>query len=85
MKYDYWQSECVADYDDGMKGTMPKSILGTPTPYTFEEEQVLGVEQADTYLTRKYGNYMVIPDVAHQRQHNFHYLDLNSSYRSSAQ
>lgn len=84
MKYDYNQSECVADYDDGMKGTMPKSILGVPTPYAFENEQVLGVEQADAYLSQKYGDYMVIPDSNHQRQHNFHYLDLNSSYRDSA-
>ena len=84
LKYNYDQSDYVADYDDGKKGVMPKSILGNPTPYTFEGEQVMGVEQADTYLTRKYGNYMVIPDKNHQRQHNFHYLDLENSYKSSS-
>lgn len=81
LKYDYEQSPLVADYDDGSKGAMPKSILGIPTPYDFEGEKVRGVEQYDTYLTRKYGDYMTIPDGNHQRQHNFHLLDLEKSYR----
>ena len=45
-------------------------------------------QQADTYLARKYGNYMVIPDGDHQRQHNFHVLDFDkpySSYQASEQ
>ncbi len=80
-KYDYEQTYLVADYDDGMKGAMPKTVLGTPTPYEFEGHQVLGVEQYDTYLTRKYGDYMTIPPHDKQRQHNFHYLNLNQPYR----
>jgi lipopolysaccharide cholinephosphotransferase len=84
LKYDYKQSSQVADYDDGRHGAMPKSVLGTPTPYDFEEEKVLGVEQYDTYLTRKYGDYMTIPDGDHQRQHNFHVLDFDHGYRSGS-
>ena len=80
-KYDYDSCRLVADYDDGSKGVMPKTILGTPTPYDFEGFRALGVEQYDTYLSNKYGDYMTIPDGDHQRQHNFHYLDLEHAYK----
>ena len=81
-KYNYDECDLVADYDDGSKGVMPKSVLGVPTPYEFEGTTVLGVEQYDTYLSNKYGDYMTIPDGKHQRQHNFHYLDLENSYKN---
>ncbi len=81
LKYGYEESALVADYDDGSRGAMAKTILGTPTPYSFEGRQVMGVEQYDTYLTRKYGDYMTIPDGDHQRQHNFHVLDFDRPYR----
>ena len=80
--YDYDSCRLVADYDDGTKGIMAKTILGTPTPYDFEGIQALGVEQYDTYLTNKYGDYMTIPDGDHQRQHNFHYLNLEEPYKN---
>lgn len=82
LKYDYEQSPLVADYDDGRHGAMKKEVLGTPTPYPFENETVLGVEQYDTYLSNKYGDYMTIPDGEHHRQHNFHILDFDKPYRS---
>ena len=80
LKYDYDRSALVADYDDGERGAMQKEILGTPSPYSFEGKQVMGVAQYDTYLSNKYGSYMVIPDGDHQRQHNFHVLDLDKPY-----
>ena len=67
LKYDFERSTLVADYDDGLRGVMEKHILGTPTPYDFEGERVLGVEHSDAYLSRKYGDYMIIPDGDHQR------------------
>ena len=81
LKHDYEQAALVADYDDGLNGCMPKTVLGQPTPYDFEGERVLGVEQYDTYLSHKYGDYMTIPDGDHQRQHNFNYLDLDQPYK----
>jgi lipopolysaccharide cholinephosphotransferase len=72
----------VADYDDGSKGVMPKAVLGEPTPYEFEGMHPLGVEQYHQYLSNKYGDYMTIPDGDHQRQHNFHYLDLEKPYKT---
>jgi lipopolysaccharide cholinephosphotransferase len=65
-----------------MRGIMPKSELGAPTPVEFEGEQVWGVQERDTYLTRKYGDYMTIPKQAGQRQHNFHYMSLEEPYRT---
>ena len=81
LKYDYEKSPLIADYDDGLRGVLEKKVLGTPTPYAFEDETVLGVEQYDTYLSHKYGDYMTIPDGDHQRQHHFHVLDFDKSYR----
>lgn len=84
-QWDFDQSDLIVDHDDGLKGVMPKSLLGNPTPINFEGEQVLGVEHPHEYLTQKYGEYMVIPDGDHQRQHNFHLLDLEHGYRSNRQ
>ncbi len=80
-RYDFDKSDLICDYDDGMKGIMPKKILGVPTPVLFENEEVWGIQEYDTYLSQKYGDYMTIPKQSGQRQHNFHYLDLNKPYR----
>lgn len=81
LAYDYATSDYVLDYDDGINGVMPKSILGTPQPFDFEGRQVMGVEHYDEYLRQKYGDYMVVPPHDNQRQHNFYYLDYNLPYR----
>ena len=80
-KYPYDQCCLVADYDDGLRGTTPKEVLGTPQPYQFEDMTAMGVEQYHRYLMKKYGDYMTIPDGEHQRQHNFHVLDLEHPYQ----
>ena len=59
---------------------MSKDILDTPTPIRFEDEEVWGVQKYDAYLSQKYGDYMTIPKQSGQRQHNFHYLDLNKPF-----
>ncbi len=81
-KHDFDSSELVCDYDDGMKGIMQKSTLGSPKPILFEGEEVWGVENYQIYLAQKYGDYMTIPKGNEQRQHNFHYLDLDKPYRN---
>ena len=58
--YDFDKSSLVCDYDDGMRGIMPKAELGAPTPVSFEDETVWGVQDYDTYLTRKYGHSQFI-------------------------
>lgn len=81
--YDYDQSDYVCDYDDGLRGCIEKRVLGTPQSYPFEDRQFLGVEQYDTYLTTKYGNYMQLPPKEKQIQHHFFRLDLNLPYKET--
>lgn len=81
LKYDYDNCELVADYSDGLRGVMKKSVEGEYAPIEFEGKTVMGIKRYDDYLTQIYGDYMKIPDGEHQRQHNFHILDLNLPYR----
>ena len=83
--YDFDHSDLVVDHDDGLRGIMPRSYLGKPTPILFEGQQVMGAEHPDSYLSQKYGDYMTIPPGPKQRQHNFHLLDLNTPYRDNKQ
>jgi lipopolysaccharide cholinephosphotransferase len=80
-KYDYDGCKLVADYTDGLKGVMSKDVEGVYSLYEFEGETFQGVKRYDDYLTQMYGDYMKIPDGEHQRQHNFHYMDLTKPYR----
>jgi lipopolysaccharide cholinephosphotransferase len=81
MKYDFDKQPLIADYDDGSKGIMDKKILGTPTPILFEEKELLGVEQADTYLKQKYDDYMTLPKPESRKTHGCFYLNLNMPYK----
>ncbi len=80
-KYDYDSSRLVGDYTDGLRGVMPKEVEGVYGPYEFEGTTVMGVKDYDHYLSQIYGDYMTIPGGEHQRQHNFHILDLEHPYR----
>lgn len=80
-KYDFEECDLICDYDDGLKGVMRKEELGSPTPISFENQIVMGVQNFHAYLKRKYGDYMTPPAQSGQRQHNFHYLDLNKPYK----
>ena len=80
-KYADHAQELVVDHDFGMKGIMFPSVYGTPTEVDFEGHSLCGVEQADLYLSKLYGDYMVIPQGNKQRQHNFYYLDYNLPYK----
>lgn len=80
--YDYDASELCVDHDFGLRGIMPRSIYGTPTPIEFEGKMLNGVANPDEYLTRLYGDYMTIPPGPKQKQHNFHLLDMDNSYKT---
>lgn len=80
-EYDYDTSDLVIDHDFGKRGIMERSIYGNPTDVTFEGRIVCGVAQPDAYLSRLYGDYMVIPPGEKQKQHKFHLLDLETPYR----
>ena len=83
-KYDYDQSDYVADYDDGLRGVVKKEILGVPCTYGFEGRQFMGVEHPDEYLSQKYGDYMQLPPKEKQVQHHFFRLNLHLPYRETS-
>ena len=65
----------------GFKEIMPRSVMGTPTLYKFEDMEIYGVEQVDEYLSRLYGNWRELPPkekrVSH---HDYIEIDLEKSY-----
>ena len=81
-RYPYDDARLAADYDDGLRGVMEKGVWGEPTPVPFGKCTFMGYEHPHTYLSRKYGDYMIVPPGDHRRQHNFHYLDLDHPYRN---
>lgn len=81
LKYDYATAKLVNDYSEGLHGVMPKEIHAAFAPYNFEGKTFMGIKNYQYYLTQIYGDYMKIPDGDHQRQHNFHILDLEHPYK----
>jgi lipopolysaccharide cholinephosphotransferase len=82
MKYDFDKCKFVADYSDGLRMVLPKDLYSTFAPIEFEGKQFMGIARTDEYLTAMYGSdYMTPPPVGQQRQHNFHYMDLEKPYR----
>ena len=81
LEYDYDECHLVIDHDDGWKGVVEKDVIGEPTPVVFEGKEYWGVENYDSYLRQKYDDYMQLPPLSAQHQHNFHYLNLEKPYR----
>lgn len=81
---DFDDAVLCADFDDGLRGVIPRDIFGDPAPVRFEDTTVWGYAKPAEYLCRKYGaGYMQPPPADRQRQHNFFFLDLNTPYRDS--
>lgn len=67
----------------GIKEIMPKTYLGKPTLYEFEDTEVYGAENYDDYLTCVYGDWRKLPPIEKQKSHHdYLLLDLNKSYKS---
>jgi lipopolysaccharide cholinephosphotransferase len=65
----------------GFREFMPKSYLGSPRLYQFENELFWGVENPEAYLTSVYGDYMKMPPVeCRASHHSFKYLDLSTPF-----
>lgn len=63
------------------KEIMPKSVMGTPRLYRFEDIEIYGAENADEYLTRLYGNWRELPPENKRcSHHDYIELDLNKPY-----
>lgn len=80
-RYDYATAPYAASYTDGYKKILPKYIIDEYTTYNFEGHPIQGIKHFDPYLKCMYGDYMTVPPVENRWQHNFHYLDLDHSYR----
>ena len=81
--YDYDRSNIVGNIFGGwgIKEIMPKTIIGNPTLYKFENIEIYGVECPNEYLTRLYGNWQRLPDVDKRvTHHDFLEIDLHKSY-----
>ena len=55
----HWQEREIMSHD----------IYGTPTPIFFVDGEYLGIEKADAYLTRMYGDYMKLPSEEERLSH----------------
>ena len=78
------ESTLIANYLGAWaeKEIMPKEVMGTPRLYSFEDTEFYGSNNADTYLTSLYGDYMKLPPKEKQVfKHNYFYLNYNLPYR----
>lgn len=80
--FDYSQSDYVGIFTGraGEKEIVPKSVFGNPVLYPFEDIQIYCPEDADTYLTRLYGDWRTPPPEGQQITSHTYYLDLTKSY-----
>ena len=53
----------------GYKELIPKTLLGKPTLYKFEDIQLYGPENYEKYLKHFYNNYMQLPSVESRHTH----------------
>ena len=64
------------------KETIPRTIMGTPTLYKFEDTQFYGAEDFDGYLKSLYNDYMQLPPEEKRIfKHNYYIIDFNTPYR----
>lgn len=82
MSVDFDGARYVSEHYNGSTLYMPRSLFGTPAAYDFEGHPIMGVAEADAYLTREYGDWRQLPPVEKRHQHHFHYLNLHQPYRA---
>lgn len=82
-KYSFSNSDFVANYFGAWKEKeiYPKSFLGKPTLYEFEDTYVYGPEKIDDYLKHVYGDYMKLPPKEEQVfKHNYYFINFNIGF-----
>lgn len=57
------------------KSIFPVEWYGKGTKYQFEDIEVIGVDNYDSWLTQLYGDYMKLPDEKERTGHNFELID----------
>lgn len=82
-KYPYSSSKSIANHGGawGTKEIMPKAVFGNGRCAVFEDIEIVIPEEYDEYLTRLYGDYMILPPVEKQIGHHYYdIVDTNKSY-----
>lgn len=83
-RYDWKDCEWVGNLVGAwrFKEVMPKTYIGLPKKYKFEDTVIYGVENADAYLTSLYGDWRKLPPEEKRiTHHNFLFIDLEKSYK----
>lgn len=74
-----WAGNLVGNWWE--KEIVPTSFFGKPKEYVFEGFTILGVEQADAYLTAIYGDWRKLPPKDRQvSHHDYKLCDLEHGY-----
>lgn len=82
---DFETSKYVANINGnwGLKEITLRTTVGTPKLYRFEDIEIYGIEDYDTYLTGVYGDWRKIPPKEKQvAVHDNLFIDLETSYFS---
>lgn len=82
-KYDYDSSTYIGNFfgNWGEREIVPKSVIGKPKEYKFEDITILGVEDYNSYLSCLYGDWRKLPPKDKQiTHHDYLFLDLDVSY-----
>ncbi len=70
----------VSDLDGVLKGLVPSSFFDNFVLTKFEEDKFMRISEADAYLRRVFGDYMILPPVNQQKSHHVEYVDFNTPY-----
>lgn len=62
------------------KEVMPSSLFSKPCIYHFEDTVIFGMENAEEYLSRQYGDWSTLPPLEKRVSHHDYYLDIKQSY-----
>ena len=66
----------------GMKEIMPRTFIGKPVLYPFEDTEVYGPEDYEKYLTCVYGDWRKMPPLEKQKSHHdYLYINLHKSFK----
>ena len=83
-KYNYNECEYVGNFfgNWGVREIMPKKFFGAPKIYKFNDIELLGVEDADSFLCEMYGDWKTLPPQNERISHHDHLeFDLNKPYK----
>lgn len=87
-EYPYETSEVVGNYlgSYGIREFVPKKFFGIPQLYKFEDAELFGPEDYDSYLKNIYGDYMELPPIEERiNKHQYYYVNLDLPYKEYQQ